>query len=323
MALPKNSTTTVRLRNMGYKSFSGTVEPYFQYYLHFCATKKQSFICSKIWSMNEEGDIYSTGGKCLGCDSIEDGSKNVSKQLLHGINGIHMVWFHEEQVRDKAGKLVSTKDGKPVMDRIPCKGRLCDSCKRGIPKVFGKAIYLAVGIGHLDNLLGFSSELDRTCVCGGALNPVTFGCEHCEAILLDVAECNLDAEELGRWSKSTHKCPTCGQITLAIPELECDSCSEPRPLEIFDVDMDMKKHGEGPKSVIQVPRWKYKELSEELEKLDMPRLDKVLVGADFEWQAKCLGIDNPYREERAREKSEDHSESYDEENTVNDGEVPF
>lgn len=307
---PQNNTTTLRLRPGSYKSFAGLDVEFYQYYKHFCVGKNRSFICSKVWEEDANGDIAPVAGKCLGCDEIDNGNKGVSKQLLHAFHGIHMAWFHLVQAEDRNGKPITTRDGKPAMNKMPCKGRVCDLCKQKAEKIFGKAVYFPVGVNHFGNLGGFVEEIEKNCVCGGTLTPVTYGCIKCGTILLDVADCEMSDEDIIKWAKRSHKCSECGYVDVAIPELECSDCKEPRPLSIFDVDIDIKKHGEGTKSALQIPRWAAKDLSEELEKMPMPDLSKVLKGSDFDFQAKCLGIDNPYG--KGGEKEGDHAEDYDE-----------
>lgn len=310
---PKHTTTPFRFRPAEYRCFNGSTSSYYQYFKHYSAARNRSFICSKTWEENEAGDIYAVGGKCLGCDEIDDGNRGVNRQLLHGFNGVWLIWFHLVPAEDKKGKAILDKNGKPAMDRIPCKGRACDLCKQKVEKVFGNPVHFSVGISHLNNLVGFSEEIEKHCACGGLITPVTYGCVKCGAVLLDVTSSDLDDESLGKWVKKAHKCPECETVALAIPENECSGCGNPIPLSIFDVDVEIKKHGEQKSSSIQIPRWTQKELSKELEEMPMPDLSKVLRGSDFEWQAKCLGIENPYGAEKGEKANpDDHAGEYDE-----------
>jgi hypothetical protein len=308
-------TTRFRFLNAAYHRFDGAVVPYHMYVEHFNATNMKSFICSKTWGMDEQGNIQAEGGKCLGCQMMDEGAKNINRRVMHAFNGLHMIWFHLVPATDKTGKPMVTKAGQPLMNYEPCKGRACPLCKQKVEKIFGKQVYLQVGVGHFDNIVGFGAEIERSCACGGRLLPVTFSCAKCNAILLDVSESEMDDETLYQWAKQQHQCSECNHTDILISEDECDKCSTPRKLEIFDVTVDIKRQGDGPKTTIQIPRWEAEELPDELkEKAELVPLDKVLVADNFDWQAKALGIDNPYKE---GVKPEDHAKDYDEPDTDN------
>lgn len=310
---PQNVTTPFRFLDGDYVSLAGVPVPFYQYFLHWSARTNRGFICSKKWEMTADGDIQEIGGKCLGCEAMEEDSKSIDRRLMHVFNGIHLAYYHEVQATDKAGKgLVYSKgerEGQPVLERVPCKGRVCELCKKKVDKVFGKKVHYSVGTGHLDNIVGFTTEIEKSCRCGGQLTAVTYGCVKCQAVWLDATESEMSDEDLLKYRNNVHKCPECGHVDLPFPEFECDSCNEPKSLGLFDVDVDIKRQGEGTKSTLQIGRWVHKELSEELQEMAHPwPFDKIFSPDSFDYQAKCLKIDNPYTDGKA----EEHAEGYDE-----------
>jgi len=317
---PKNVPATFRFVRGEYTDLEGRISDYFPYYLHWSARTDRGFNCSKTWSMEPDGSIVAVGGKCLGCDEMEAEKENrekktVDRRLMNAFSGIHLAWYHEVQATDKQGNELTyskgEREGEPIMERQPCKGRVCDLCKQKAPRVFGKRVHTSMGMGHFESLSGFATEIERTCICGGRLNIVSFNCLKCGVVLLDLLDADMTDEQIVKYSQTPQQCE-CGNTDLPMPETECDNCSKPRPLSLYDVDVDIKRQGEGMKSTLQLTRWVYKELTDELKELAEPLpLDRIFGPDPFDYQAKCLKVRNPYASEKEKG-AEEHAEGYDE-----------
>lgn len=303
---PKGKTTKFRFVPGQYTDFEGLLSEYYNYVEHFAKRSNMSFVCSKEHKYIN-GDLVAVGGECLGCDEIDNGAEDVSKRLLHALNGIHLVYFHEVPVTDKQGrpKLYERgkRKGEQIMDSVECEGRGCQYCRDGLDKTFGKRVHFSIGKGHMDILGGIVVEIEKDCArCGGKLEEVAFECAKCAEVLIDLAHTSLKEDEIARKTALPMECGECGTKDTPILQRECSDCDDPVPLSIFDCDIEIKREGERTATTIQIPRWTQTELSEDLEKLARPwEFSKLFAPATLEEQAKILKVENPYGKSKARD----------------------
>ena len=319
---PKDTPTNFRLMPGGYSNIDGGEAEYFMYVEHFATRANRGFICSRTWAI-EGSDLVSTGGKCLACREIEDGAKDIGTTLKHVFNGLHLAYYHlvpqfedngKPKMKDEYNE-AGQKTGKQVQVKYkePCLGRRCDLCKEKVEKVFGKKVHWSMGSGHLEAFTGFIVEVEKQCVCGGDLEPILYECGNCAHAFIDMETTDLDDAQLNDRICEEEKCPKCGHFGLMLEQFECssESCEDPEPTSIFDVDLSIKRHGEGTNSTVQVVSFKRKELSEDLITLyrEPYKFDQIFTGDPLDIQAKILRVDNPYGKEEVKE----HSEGYEEE----------
>jgi len=315
---PQNTTTKFRLLPGSYIGFEGLENEYFPYVEHFVARSQRGFICSKEYKI-VEGELTTVGGKCLGCEERDRGAEDVSWRMLHAFNGIHLEYYHLEPVVDDNGKAVcyekGRRQGEQILRKVECEGRRCKMCKEGLEKVFGKKVHWSIGSGHLNDLAGFVTEIEKDCDCGGRLEEVLYECSDCAEPLIDLNKTDLTDKEINRLVAHKQECK-CGHVDFLLRQVECDKCQDPTSLSIFDCDLEIKRQGEGTNSTVQIPRWIPTELDEALVEMAKPwPMKKIFSADDFKWQAKVLKIRNPYGDDAEGKggkgkDAEDHTEDY-------------
>ena len=314
---PQNVTTKFRLMPGAYTGFEGEENEYFQYVEHFVARSKRGFICSKQYQI-VDGNLTTIGGKCLGCAERDSGAEDVSWSLRHAFNGIHLAWYHLDPVTDDNGKPIFYKTGErkgeQIMRKVECEGRRCAYCKDDVEKVYGKKVHWSIGSGHLNDLAGFVSEIEKDCAsCGeGRLEEVTYECSECGYIFIDIATTDLEDKAIASYVAHKRECPECQSVDYPMRQFECDQCQDPESTSVFDCTLEIKRQGEGTQSTIQIPRWACEELPAELDDTIVvsPRQFKRVFTPDpFDIQAKILKIRNPYSEDGAGDPKE-HAKDY-------------
>lgn len=319
---PQNHTTKVRLIPGSYMGFEGEENEYYQYVEHFAARSNKSFICSKQYQIID-GALSTVGGKCLGCQERDSGSEDISWSLRHAFNGLHLDWYHLEPVTDDKGNALRYKTGdrkgEQIMRKIPCEGRRCVHCKDGLEKVFGKKIHWSVGSGHLNDLAGFVSEIEKDCSsCGrGRLEEVSYECPNCGFMFIDMNSTDMEDKAIASYVAHKRTCPECETIDYPMRQFECDACQDPASTSIFDCTLEIKRQGEGTNSTVQIPRWHLEDLPEDLdEHISLKPYDfkRVFAPDPFDVQAKILKIRNPYSDEDAESHVKDYKDAanYDE-----------
>lgn len=306
---PKERTTKIRLMPGAYKSFDGQENEYYPYVEHWCDRSRKSLICSKKYKF-EDGEAIAIGGKCLACNEIEDDADDISWRVLHAFNAIHLAYYHLKPIIDDKGNHRTGGDDKtPLYNKVECEGRRCKHCKAGLKKVFGKKVHWSLGRGHLADLSGFVTEIEKDCVnCGGqgTIEVSSYECSKCGEIVIDMGDTDLEDGEIHKVISHQHTCRECGNKDLLLEVKECSNCEDPESLSVFDCDIEVKRTGEQ-KTSIQVPRWVPTNLTKEMmEEFGEPyNFEDIFKGDPFDIQAKLLKIRNPYAD------AEKHSEDYD------------
>lgn len=311
---PQNTTTKFRLLPGAYLGFEGEENEYFQYVEHFVARSKRSFICSKQYRI-VDGSLTTTGGKCIGCQERDNGAEDVSWSLKHAFNGIHLAWYHLEPVTDDRGNPIRYKrgdhQGEQIMRKVECEGRRCQHCKDGLERVFGKKVHWSVGSGHLNDLAGFVSEIEKDCAnCGeGRLEELSYECSSCGFVYIDMENTDMDDTAIASYVSHKRECPECGKEDYPLRQLECSNCQDPESTSIFDCTLEIKRQGEGTNSTVQIPRWHREDLPKELDpdiNTDAYQFKRIFGPDPFDIQAKVLKVRNPYSDEDA----EKHAKAY-------------
>lgn len=317
---PQGVTTKFRLIPGAYLGYEGEENEYFQYVEHFVARSRRGFICSKEYQI-VDGALNTIGGKCLGCKERDGGAEDVSWSLRHVFNGIHLAWYHLEPVTDDNGQPLLHKGGdykgEQIMQKVECEGRRCQHCKAGLEKVFGKKVHWSVGSGHLNDLAGFVSEIEKDCAsCGeGRLEEVSYECSNCGYVFIDMYKTELDDQAVASYVAHKHECPECQTSDYPMRQFECDVCQDPESTSIFDCTLEIKRQGENTNSTIQIPRWHREQLPADLDesvKSDPYQFKRVFSADPFEIQAKILKIRNPYgNDPDAKEHVKDYKDKAD------------
>lgn len=211
-------------------------------------------------------------GECLGCQVKTNGDKRVGhKRDRYSMNLIHLALHHKTELKDHEGKprrfeqddpegrfkrgdpIVGWQEVTRARDRKDVLQDLDKLLKEQNAAMFRKK-YIDVGSGHLDDLMQIADLARKHCRCGGMLAPTAFFCQGCEEKLVDVEEENMDAAECNTYSLQRQRCKNCGVLDFPQVESLCDECTEPTPLEFWEVVAYIKKTGEGTNSHISVEK---------------------------------------------------------------------
>ena len=272
---------------------------------HFDGVVMRGFRCTAGLKMEEveDGDwIITEGSKpCVGCYEKESGSNSLRIKKNHLFNIIKLGWFHEVE-KEKEGKKKTIK----YKEYRPCRGKKCKYCKRGVKRVFGHRMYWPLGPLHLGQLVATeTSRISKKCRCGGKIIPRAFLCEKCEEAVRDLEEDPAEKGELRDLRDDKHECPHCGHHGYLKPYVVCKKCKNPKPLTLWDVEMEVHKSGEKMQSVIQVGDFKPLSLkikAKVKDKLIPYDWDKLWQYRELEpeEQAQLIQVDNPFGESKSK-----------------------
>lgn len=246
-----------------YECLDGEHHDFYQYVEVFSAATKRSYVSPAKFQF-KNGMLDKVDGEDLGWDifqeeikaGVERDHRSVSVRLMNAFTLVHLADYHLVVAEDENGNprtySKGPKTGEFIYDRLACEGDGCPMCERGEEKIFAKKLHWSVGQGHLEQLGGIARSVGNDCAsCGG-------------------------------------------QGTIDDPDKEnpkCEECKNPVPRSIFDCDLNIKREGKGAQSTIQVPRWKARDLSEDLQKLAKPFDFKAVFAPDpVEVQAKILRV---------------------------------
>lgn len=318
---PDDHTAKIRLVPGEYKVFDGTTQPFFQYVQMYCVRTKRSFVSSKQFAIDEDGALKAVGGRCLGWDIYERESaerlpkdeRSVSFRLLHTFTAIHLAYFHLVTIEDDHGRPLKyekgARKGEVMKEKVLCDGRRCVHCQNKVDRVFGKKVYWSLGQRFMELLTGTIVEIAKDCrSCGkGRLNNIGWECPECGKLIVDESNPKLTDVEINAVTCNPYRCD-CGFHGFLERIAECDTCQDPKPTSVFDVDLEVKRVGEAPSTIIQIPRWTVTELTDELKKMSSPYpFENIFAPEPLDGQARSLKISNPYKEEQA----DKFSRSYD------------
>jgi len=321
-APPVGVTTQAILLPGNYLNMEGEETEYFPYVDHFAARSNRGFICSKKYQI-VDGELTSVGGKCLGCKEREGGADDIRWSMKHAFNVLHLAWYHKVPAEDEHGRPIKYTKGKRTGEQIMndeiCEGRRCPHCAAKLDKFFGRKVHWSIGSGHMSELAGIVSEIEKDCKsCGeGRLETVSYECDKCGFPLIDMQTTEMKLEDILSFVARKRECPKCGNVAIPLKQVECDHCQDPKPLSIFDCELEIKRQGEGTNSTVQVPRWtaidimSYKDKVDDFEEKIKPFVFKKIFCSDpFDIQAKILKIKNPWGSENPD--ADKHAKGYEE-----------
>lgn len=323
---PENDRTWIRLIPESHQAFDGVTEPYHERMEHFYSRGQnkggQSFICSKIWKENADGELEGSG-KCILCKEIDEGARNISARQLDAFLLVHLDWYYLVQAVDKKGNHLTYdndtkfhKKGDPIMTRVWQEAddeelkrlKINRRQLKKHEKVFGCLMHWSVGTRFLGTLSSKIDDLMRYCTCGGRLEVAVWECAHCHEEVFDMTEDGknlpgeLTAKQANQAALEEYRCPFCGKVDFLQPIRDCDNCADPEPLRLWDVDLEVGRVGSSTQSQLMVYDHKYCELDERVVELvpDRDRLHRVFAPDSLDFQSKQLGVRNPYGEDARR-----------------------
>lgn len=251
----------------------------------------------------EDGSIIIDAGNddCVPCHYFfQDGKEGAigNARKLHIFNAILLAWFHEVPgKREKKGK-----PGEFWPEQEQCSGKRCVHCKEGVPKTYGRRVYVPLGPNFAYNLADYEMiTLSSMCKCGGELQPVGFSCSNpeCGQVIKDLEEEGCTDEELQSLREQLYRCPFCREHVELEEHSECGNCQHPEPVTMWDVALRMYRSGESVNTslVISGVRQVTERERELIKELMVPvDINKMYPVYSLKEQASRFRIDNPYGE---------------------------
>jgi hypothetical protein len=321
---PVGGAAWVRLIPENHKGFDGDPVPYKEYIEHFNATVERGTICSRTWKEDDEGEMVGSG-KCIPCHELDDDAKNISWRRLSGFLLLHLDWYYLIPATDENGKVLTYrqdskyhKKGETIYNRVHEADAFKEygrgAIKReGYDKVFGNLMHWSLGTNHLLVLSSKIDDLQYECQCGGEIDVPIWECPECGGEVFDMTEdgdCEYTKQEVSQIVTELVQCRHCDAKVKLSPVRECDSCKDPQPLTIWDVDLCVAREGSGTSSQLVVRRHKRCEIDKRCKELlpDNDILHRVFAGDSIEYQSKAMKIPNPWKSESARRHVQDYEE---------------
>jgi hypothetical protein len=209
------------------------VLPYIEILMHWDNQQRRTHQCSAgIDEMNSK--------PCVGCSLDIRPSPNRVFTIIHLAHYHKTPWVKNNKIQRK-------KDGETVMIDKECEGKNCKMCASNDEKFFGKRLHMKLGLQHFGQLISKVEDLSQDCKCGGKLLQTQFECPQCENVLIDMDDpkCELSEKEVYDARENGYYCPHCRYMVDLIPIAACDSCEDPQPVTVFDLDVELRKMDSG------------------------------------------------------------------------------
>lgn len=343
---PSDERTWVRIVPGNYTLFDGSRAIFYEYVEHFAKRAERGHICSRIWKEDEEGNIDGSG-KCVSCYERNDGANDISWRRLSAFLITHLDYYLRVPAEDKDGNILHYeqdskfhKKGDVIYNKMLEEEAIGKFGRRtlqreGYDRVFGNLMHWSMGINHLLVLSSKLQDLEEHCRCGGRIEVLIWECGACGHEIFDLTpegNCDLTKKELAATILEPYKCPSCGKVEMLKPVIECDSCRDPEPLQLWDVDLQVSRQGEGTSSILVINDWRragtgLTDEEEEAIKELIPEKDilhRVFAGDALDYQAKILRVKNPFGSDAKDTRR--HTQEYDnqrEDDPVDDDDIPF
>ncbi len=200
--------------------------------------------------------------------------------------------------------------------------------REGYDRVFGNLMHWSLGTNHLLVLSAEIDNLENECKCGGEIETMTWECRKCGAEVFDLTEegdCEYTRQEVNQIITKPVHCKACDETSMLVPIRECSQCKDPKPLQLWDVDLCVGREGERAQSQLIVRRHKHVEIDERCVDL-IPKNDilhRVFAGDSLEYQSKAMKIPNPFKRDDARRHTQEYGEGENEEkDEASDDDLP-
>lgn len=264
--------------------------PFWVCYDHYNASrgvKRRSCVCSAglVATLDDAGrPLFETGDKeCIPCYYIDEkgGGEYINRGRKVIFTGVVLKWFHVKKVENKT-----------IFEA--CAGKRCKLCAEGVKKQFGRRVFWSMGPLWAEYIMQKHATLQKSCGCGGVLSYLGFSCPECTATIRDYEDETPDEAEVERLRDAPVKCPKCKERVMATPELECEECDEPTPVDLWSVVLKPLRIGD--KYTPDLESWrpmkpKEKEAVANYKPIDF---EKFMSPSTLKQQSEWYGLKNPF-----------------------------
>ena len=270
---------------------------------------------------------------CVGCYGMDSGNKSVTVKDVHSFGIVHLIPYHRHPLIDKqTGGIVMKQDQSgPVLVDDECSGRTCNFCRvlsgqppvvqpggpawpnfrpQDIQTVFGKKRYIEVGKNHLQDLMGWDSNVSSICGNDGSqLITDGYKCPHCNSMVIDMETDPRTDEQILDAVARPYPCLQCNRQVFLQEIVSCDVCAAanraPAQVGIFDVVLWGKKEGENTNSHLVLQRHETVAAFEQVVTRNYPQLfQQKSLGQTIQDLAKPYNFDEIYAPKDLRGQSE-------------------
>lgn len=212
--------------------------PFWRFNSHFWpetrSGKKGFMICGR--GLNDFAP-YELCPACLVPD--HDG---VMARFAYNFLGLH--YYHEETVPHSNPEKRSK--GKTMTNWRQCQQTAtngnCPYCNKQLPKVLGYYGHIELGHNDQEALDALSDQLADHCKCGGHILIQSAACNNCNQLVASVKTSGLSDAEFLKLLTNGGVCPHCNGRNRTFRKItSCDGCATPRPLTVFDVNIQMRR----------------------------------------------------------------------------------
>lgn len=228
-------------------------------------------------------------GRCLSCHYASAGKKHISPfRIMTPLQLIDYTVGHLKPNDDSSKK----PRFEPCTMSRPCKG----SCEKDMDMTIAGARMLTLGPSHLSHLGEFQEHIGKTCrSCGGDIHVVSFDCPACEGEIVSADDLTeWSPKEINEFSGREGSCSHCDYEGTPEEVIDCESCDNPERTEIYNVDVHIKKAGEGTQSALQLQKsGQTGRLGKEFKQhIELFEFQSILVAPTLDEQAAILGEPN-------------------------------
>lgn len=216
--------------------------------------------------------------------------KNCWTKISYAVDGWLEEWFHLVEKQSKSDET------KTYRVRELCTGRGCEYCADKIPRVFGNRSFIDFSKPAWDGVIDpVLEQVEKVCRCGGDIYVPNYVCENCEAEIIDLAmtcevcknqgltpnddivieaerqvavcqTCDTEwsmlesmDENLANAVNQKYNCQECGHVGYPAANLVCTDCDNPDPMDLFDVQLTIKKISKEKMSGLEITGWEVKD----------------------------------------------------------------
>ena len=226
---------------------------------------------------------------CNGCKTVEAFGADTTitnRRHMEAVQVVVLEWYHyEERERRRGGTYTKVS---------LCRRRRCPECAKGIPKTFGRRMYMLLSPNHFDAFLGADADAQTHCLhCGQDVWTTAILCARCGADLYVLSEDLTDIEVEELLTRET-RCEECNHVGQPVEGLACEgNCSAPKRASIFDTTITVKKSGTGTATALQFSDLKIEDLANEVLEFAKPLdFERLFEPNTLEEQAQILQCKN-------------------------------
>jgi hypothetical protein len=187
--------------------------------------------------------------KCPLCNFLDDREAEPDWFAAHVALGLANYHIVEKAPAPGSGQKKSYKNYVPceVTETNPN----CKLCAAKYPFQLGYLGHFSTSWSDYQELKRLNKEMGTHCQCGGDIIAIQAACATCHTTLASIESGGMSDSEFSRFLANRQVCPTCRAQVDVVPIRSCTTCSEPRPLSIYDANIRLMRTKKGESKVLK------------------------------------------------------------------------